>query len=88
MTKEEIQAQLQLLEDLLPLIPIVYVFDLNLRVLKLRKDYEQVRSIQDLQREAFEASRAAKDPNYNGEPFIFRLRYETFEDYLKQIDNG
>jgi len=86
MTKEEIQAQLQLLEDLLPLIPIVYVFDLNLRVLKLRKDYEQVRSIQDLQREAFEASRELASgwvSKMEGTPL-----YKTFEDYLKTIDNG
>lgn len=81
MTKEEIQAQIDLIntiqdeEEGLELDEYIY---------SLEYKYAKAKSIQDLQREAFEAGR--KFTSYSmGCPNTYV--YEIFEDYLKDLEN-
>lgn len=87
MTKEEIQAQIDLLHE----IANKYVdIPTNWFIVKrdaLKAQLRTCKSIHDLQKEAFEAGRDVNKSKYLGEPYEIRLKYKTFEDYLKTLEN-
>jgi hypothetical protein len=97
-TKEEIQSQINVIHLLHDKYIITIrdcknnLFDLDKYLTDLYTQLESrdIKSIQDLQREAFEASR---DSSYNTNIHQSRVfeddyiyKYETFEDYLKSIE--
>jgi len=83
MTKEEIQAQIDILRQLVDSSPQQYLANLCFdKMYIIGKNLASAKSIKDLQREAFKAGRNYFNRNvYNGYEFA------TFEDYLKNLEN-
>jgi hypothetical protein len=76
MTKEEIQAQIELYKRFKSYM--VSDRQITADISKLKRILEKSISIQDLQREAFEAGRDCTK-------YSKLFRYETFEEYLKTL---
>jgi hypothetical protein len=84
MTKEEILAQMNILAKLIGDRRHLHVFEFTQDIVNelnmLQPQLKLAKSIQDLQREAFEAGR--DNEHYEG-PY----KYEFFEDYLKSKED-
>lgn len=80
MTKEEIRAQIDVLISLHHSDKDASIYDsLVVMVDKLKLMLRAAKSIQDLQKEAFEAGRRVIDLD------SVTWRYETFEEYLESL---
>ena len=78
MLKEEIQAQINILNGFAYRNLCVDVEEVDKAIAELRQRLPFIKSIQDIEREAFEAGRSSQYIMYD-----YDFDYETFEDYLK-----
>ena len=95
MTKEEVYLSRSLFTRIFPTHSNLGITPEEYNDCKNRLDklYLKSKSIQDLQKEAFEAGRSIEInsgiSSSSGEAFCEEVyKYETFEDYLKTIENG
>lgn len=79
LTKEEIQAQIDILNKALEYDWDIY--QVEEKLLALEQQLNSAKSIIDLQKDAFEAGRIKY-------PDSIRYKYYTFEDYLKSKEDG
>ena len=91
--KEVIQGKIDIMKLLQKSYDINYeYFDETLE--KLEQQLQQAKSIEDIEREAFEAGREIKEYDFYKEGIKFNIfndmpyKYETFEDYLKSKEDG
>lgn len=91
-TKEEIQAQINILERVKEYIDDSYLRTLNEDIDDLIEESQSTKSIKDIQQEAFEAGRLVSG-KFSDYPLTNDLLqhqtivYNTFEDYLKSKEN-